>query len=198
MCWNWCTATPYWFLPVSAMKFLVFKGQLTQNFNLLPMHHHTILVRYTYTSFRAESSIALKARFSPQWWSGHSTTTHIVFTRFGLWRKLCDCSQHHFRARKYLIKRALLTILSISNCLAAVWKKSFYLQDLGCWGAWWVGAQPIYGLALTVFELLSWLQKRFCTSTPLSAYSPVWPGYDDKHHSRIYLFVERQKGYKLT
>ena len=38
---------------------------------------------------------------------------------------------------------------------------------------------------LLFFELLSWLQKRFCP--------PVQPIYNDKYSSRSYRFVERQK-----
>ena len=45
-----------------------------------------------------------------------------------------------------------------------------------------------HGLSLTVFELFSWLQKRF---SPL-ARPPVQPGYDDKYRSRSYRFVDRQ------
>ena len=49
----------------------------------------------------------------------------------------------------------------------------------------------MYGLSLTVFELFSWLQKRYCL--PL-----VWPGYDDTYCSRSYCFIERQKMYHDT
>ena len=38
-----------------------------------------------------------------------------------------------------------------------------------------------YGLSRTVFELFSWVEKRFR------------PGYDDTYRSRTYRFVERQK-----
>ena len=50
-----------------------------------------------------------------------------------------------------------------------------------------ISTPPIdtYGLCLTIVELFSWLQKRFCP--------PVRPRYGDKYRSRRYCFVERQK-----
>ena len=39
---------------------------------------------------------------------------------WGLWRKLYNCSRHHFRARKCHIKHAPLIFLSISNRLTAI------------------------------------------------------------------------------
>ena len=57
-------------------------------------------------------------------------TAHIVFNLRSLiwgmgWWKLYDCSWRHFRARKCLIKRALMTFSSIFNCVAAIWKGNF-------------------------------------------------------------------------
>ena len=46
-----------------------------------------------------------------------------------------------------------------------------------------------YGLSVTVFELFSWIRKRFRPSARPS----VRPGYDDKYRPRSYRFVERQK-----
>ena len=46
-----------------------------------------------------------------------------------------------------------------------------------------------YGQSPTVFELFSWLQKRFRPPDRLS----VRPRYDDEDRSRSYSFVERQK-----
>ena len=47
---------------------------------------------------------------SPQWWSGRSTTSHIVlrsaFTNLGIWRKLYDCSLHHFTSSQDILECA--------------------------------------------------------------------------------------------
>ena len=45
-----------------------------------------------------------------------------------------------------------------------------------------------YGLSLTVWELFSWLPKRFCPP----ARQPVPRVYDDKYRSRSCSFVEQQ------
>ena len=67
----------------------------------------------------------------------------------------------------------------------------------------WVGDrsnwQPAHGFIsfplthivhLALFELLSWLQKRF---HPYLHFLPVWRRYDDNDHSRSYCVVEQQK-----
>ena len=66
--------------------------------------------------------------------SDHIYCVLSVFTHLGLWRRLYDCSRHYFRARKSLIERALLTLSSISNHLAAVWKGEFYPRFWGIVG----------------------------------------------------------------
>ena len=48
-------------------------------------------------------------RSSPQWWSGPSTTDHTscarsAFTHMGTWRKIYDCSLHHFTTSQCIVK----------------------------------------------------------------------------------------------
>ena len=73
---------------------------------------------------------------------------YIVFDwRSLIWsfgEKLYECSMRHFRARKCLIKRALLVFSYISNCLAATWKRGFSTPGLGLGETWWVGDRPIW------------------------------------------------------
>ena len=110
---------------------------------------------------------------------------------WGFWLKLYDCSLHHFRARKYLIKRALLTFSSISNCVAEIWNRDFPKLGWGCQG--WAHSTSArgflvaekYGLSLAIFELFSWLQKCFL--------QPACHRKVDNYCSRSYNFIERQK-----
>ena len=76
--------------------------------------------------------------------SGHSTIAHTAFAHLGIWWKLDNCSKHTFRAWKCLIKRALLTVSSISNRLPAMRKGIFdpLPQVLGSSGTWEVGDGP--------------------------------------------------------
>ena len=63
--------------------------------------------------------IACSTRSSSQWSSGRSTTTRrcarSAFTHLGLWRKLYDCSLHHFTTSHYILKCDLLSFSLISN-----------------------------------------------------------------------------------
>ena len=78
-------------------------------------------------------------------WKGHhhngdraDRRPHILCTicvhSFGAWRKLFDCSRHKRRARKWLVKPALLTFSSISNRLAAISHGDFSTPSLGVRG----------------------------------------------------------------
>ena len=85
--------------------------------------------------------MAKNTRSSQQWWSGRSTTTHIVkwwngenifhcFHSFGALPKVARFSLHHFTFSQC----ALLTFSSTSNRLAEIWKGDFSTSGLGGYG----------------------------------------------------------------
>ena len=43
-----------------------------------------------------------------------------AFTHLGLWRKMDDCSLHHFASSRYILRCILLTFLSTSNQLPEI------------------------------------------------------------------------------
>ena len=94
-----------------------------------------------------------------------------AFTQLGVWQKLYDCSRHKFGASKCLIKRTLLTFsrLLARQCV------------------------PFSSTLIHFVHLLSFLSYVFTGSKSVSVRPPVWPGYDNKHNSRSYPFVERQQ-----
>ena len=92
-------------------------------------------------------------------------------------------SRPHFIDLKCILKRALLTLSSISNHFAAIWKGNFSTSpSLGLGETWKAWNSPFdsslivsyllpidtYGLALTVLELFSWHQERLRLSIRLS------------------------------
>ena len=97
-----------------------------------------------------------RTRSSPQWWSGCSTTTHIVLDLlsliWGLWP--CFWSLHHFTTSQCVLKCVLLTFSLSSNRLAAIWNRDFsgFLLAPRCLSR--------------RFELFSWLQKPFGPPDP--------------------------------
>ena len=54
-------------------------------------------------------------RSSPQWLDDHTYRTRSAFTHLGFWRKLYDCSLHHFTTRQCILKCIIFTFSSTSN-----------------------------------------------------------------------------------
>ena len=104
---------------------------------------------------------------------GRTYCVRSALAHVGLSRKLYDCSRHKLRARKCLIRRALLTFSSISNLLPAIWKGDFSIPKIWGLGRRGVGDRsgpfdsPSMGYFLLPFETRGfWLKKRFRPSDP--------------------------------
>ena len=114
--------------------------------------------------------ITLKLHFMhPKWWRGRVRNGLKIF--FNYERKVDNVEAD--------VTCALLTFLSISNHLTAIWKGDFSTpwfgalvglegSAIGPFGSLPMGSCcfPInsYGLSLTVLELFGWFRKRFCLS----------------------------------
>ena len=70
---------------------------------------------YWQTNSRDRLMLLCHTRSSPQWWSGRSVTTHIMFDLRSLSWGFGQSWRHKFRARKCLSKRALLTFSSFER-----------------------------------------------------------------------------------
>ena len=117
-------------------------------------------------------------RSSSQWWSGCSTTTHI----------LCSSSLHYFTTSQWVIKFAVLTVLSTSNRLAVDFSTpGLGVQGFGGYG-WtrliaclWIPISSPLTHMVDLLPILSYLAG----SKSISARPPFWARKDDYFHSRI-------------
>ena len=136
---------------------------------------------------------------------GHTFCARSAFTHLGLWRKLYDCSLHHFTTSQSILACALLPFSSTSNRLAGIWNGDFSTPGFSGWwghgGRGWAIRKPVHGFLLAPywqicsisyrFELFSWLQGRFRSSVR----PPARPSDQDTmtNTALSYRFVERQK-----
>ena len=116
-------------------------------------------------------------RSSQQWWSGRSTTPHVVLDHLTLWRKLYDFSWSPLHNQPICYK---MSFSSISNRLAASWKEAFRPT---VWGLGW-STYIVYFLPSMSYS---------AHSESISTDPPVRPGYDDNYCSTGNSFVKRQK-----
>ena len=156
-----------------------------------------VLVKVAFL-WRPESVII--TRSSPQWWSGRSTITHIVFrsafTHLGLWQKLYDCSLQHFSQPMgpkmcsidiwvdlqlvgWNLKGRLFTIPSLGSRLSETWGSGISSFNSSPTGSYLLPIDT-NGPSATVFELFSWPKKRFRPSDPDTALEATVLSSDSK------------------
>ena len=144
--------------------------------------------------------LACRTRSSPQWWSGRATTEYIVLDlRPPIW-SFGESSMiaHGIPSQTFpcVLKCAPVTYSSITNRLAAIWRRGLFDPRFGgIRRTWGFGDKIIryrvhgfllvpvdtYDLSFTAFELFSWLQKHF-----------FHLGYDNNYHCRSYWFVDHK------
>ena len=166
---NFCSSvnlnSPDWFQVTKQNNYVTLKTQVCSKISLSLTHAFTRTCHFTFAwpmtlcSIQdddlirwSSSSTTVLSRFVvntgntywqtrswPQWWSGHSTTTHTiarsVFTHLGLWRKLYDSSLHHFTASQPMHPK--MCCIGIFVDLQPVgWnlKGGFGFGDVGCLG----------------------------------------------------------------
>ena len=107
-----------------------------------------------YKLFRSISNLfwdfTKKKSLSTRIWQGHHQngdraarrphSVRAAFTHLELWRKLDDCSFHHFTTSQCILKICSIDIFSTSNRLAEIWKGDF---SAPVWAYGYVWGWPI-------------------------------------------------------